>query len=280
MPPNRVFQIAAQTGVPTGGSASAAAIIDVPPTTLSATFRRLQRRTGSLARRSAVASTGSGIGMMALPPSAGPNAMSVIDRTRFGMTRPELFPVKAAVIPFPEGDGTPSGRTNAHANYSFSGLIAADPAHGIFKPQPATTTVTVSGASVPWRLDDATQFDTGSDPTALFIRQQTAINFKGAALAIQHYLHDTMMARAGTMVVLPAHPAGRRRCRRRPRAGTGRVESRACAGRARERRIDIGRALHRARARSRHPCGGVRTAVRSCGARGPAPRSELLAGHV
>jgi hypothetical protein len=200
MPPNRVFQIAAQTGVPTGGSASAAAIIDVPPTTLSATFRRLQRRTGSLARRSAVASTGSGIGMMALPPSAGPNAMSVIDRTRFGMTRPELFPVKAAVIPFPEGDGTPSGRTNAHANFSFSGLIAADPAHGIFKPQPATTTVTVSGASVPWRLDDTTQFDTGSDPTALFIRQQTAINFKGAALAIQHYLHDTMMARAGTMV--------------------------------------------------------------------------------
>ena len=200
MPPNRVFQVAAQTGVPTGGSASAAAIVDVPPTTLSATFRRLQRRTGSLARRSAVASTGSGIGMMALPPSAGPNAMSVIDRTHFGMTRPELFPAKAAVIPFPEGDGTPSGRTNAHANFSFKGLIAADPDNGIFKPQTVTTTVTLSGASVPWRLDDTTQFDTGSDPTALFIRQQTAINFKGAALAIQHYLHDTMMARAGTMV--------------------------------------------------------------------------------
>jgi hypothetical protein len=204
MPVNRVLQMAGQTGVPTSGAAPAAAIAGVvPPPTLNGTFRRLQRRAGSLPRRSASASTGSSMGMMGLPPAPGSGAMSVIDNVRFGMTKPELFPAKAAVMPFAEGDGTPSGHTNARANYSFSALLAGEPPNP--RPRPATTTITLTGTSVPWRLDDGTQFDTGADPTALSIRQATANNFKAAALAMQHYLHDTMM-RAAAMPVFRSIP--------------------------------------------------------------------------
>ena len=207
MPVNRVLQIAAQTGVPTSGAVPAAAVADVPATALNGTFRRLQRRTGSLPRRSAAVSTGSAMNMMGVPPASISGAMSLIDLARFARTKPELFPAKAAVIPFPEGDGTPAGHTNAHADYSFLGTSPGDPQRNI-KPGPIQTFITLTGTSVPWRLDDGTQFDTDADATKLSIRQQTASNFKTAALAVQHYLHDTMMRAAAMPVFRQAPPDG------------------------------------------------------------------------
>ncbi|MEP7309261.1 MAG: hypothetical protein ABJA98_27470 [Acidobacteriota bacterium] len=199
MSTNHLLQLVAPTGLPTtGGLAAAAFIAGVPATTLNGTFRRLQRRTGSLARRSAPAASGSGISMLGLPSATGLSAMGLIDRVRFGMTRPELFPTRATVVPFPEGDAMPPGRTSAHASYTWRGLL---PAHLPTRPRPSTITrfTSVFGAAVPWTLDDTTQFDADADPIALFVRRQTAINFAAAALAVQHYLHDTMMPRAGAM---------------------------------------------------------------------------------
>ena len=110
MAPNRMLQVSAPSGIPTSGGKTAAAVVArVPPTTLGATFRRLQRRTGLLARRSA-AIADAGISMLGLPGATGPSAMSVLSPSRLQAADPATVNAKApAVLPFPEGDCTSDG---------------------------------------------------------------------------------------------------------------------------------------------------------------------------
>ena len=198
MDTDRMLQVSAPSGVPTSGGLTAAAVVaDIPPATLSGAFRRLQRRTGSLARRSAPTPPGARLTMMALPQAlAGASTMTVIDRFRLLQAAPDLVAQKkAAVLPFSEADTMPAGHSSALATFTFSGMRPADIPNGIPRPTPVTATVTVVGASVPWRLDDSTQFDSDDDPAALAARRAIALNFKTAALATQQYLFDRVVPR-------------------------------------------------------------------------------------
>jgi len=197
-----VFQMSAPTGIPTrGGVSSPAVAAAIPPATLSGAFRRLQRRSGSLARRSAPVVSGSRLAMMALPVrSGGPSAMTVLARFRLVQTAPDKIPATPAVLPFSDADAAPLGRTSARATFTFTGKSVTHPSTHV------TTNIVVVGASVPWRLDDATQFVTDADAAALKDRQMTASNFKTAALAMQHYLFDRVLPRMNPAVFRPVTP--------------------------------------------------------------------------
>src|SRR4029453_6669955 len=97
-----------------------------------------------------------------------------------------------------EADTLPAGHSNARATFTFSGTRPADIPNGIPRPTPVTATVTVVGASVPWRGAASTQFDSDDDAAALAERKAIALNFKTAALAMQQYLFDRIVPRMNT----------------------------------------------------------------------------------
>src|SRR4030095_15136892 len=85
------------------------------------------------------------------------------------MTSPASFPQlpdRPAVLPFPEGEGMPHGRTSAHASYRWTGLL---PAHLPTRPRPTTITrfTAIFGAEVPWILDDKSQFQSNATCQAI-----------------------------------------------------------------------------------------------------------------
>ena len=198
LPTARLLQVAAPTGVPTsGGPMAAATVAQVPSSTLNGAFRQLQRRAGSLARRSAESLTT----IAAQPLAPAPSAMTVIAPVRIEAASPGAVAAQEpAVVPFPEGDGEPSGRTGATAFYKFNGFI---PASVPERPRPSTIVVTTAivGAAVPWRLDDKVQFRTDPVPAALARRQAIAASFKTAAQPLQNYLVMRMLPKATTVAI-------------------------------------------------------------------------------
>lgn len=191
MTADRVLQVTAPARIPISAG--------IPPAALSGTFRRLQRRTGSLARRTAGVSAEPLLADIALAPPPAPlqSAMGVIDWALLQQLAPYFVSQKnAAVLPFSDDDAEPRGRTSsAVATFTFSGTRIAFPRTS--NPPP----VHVRAASVPWRLDDESQFVTDAEPAALARRQATAKNFKTAALSVQNYLFGKVLPSANTMVV-------------------------------------------------------------------------------
>ena len=135
--------------------------------------------------------------------------MSTLDRARLLTLSPDAVgQAHAAVLPFSDADGEPGGHTSARANFSFRALHKAEPPD---LPHPVTVlrTITLTGARVPWRLDDGTQFDSdATDPAALAQRQATAANFQAAAVATQRFLFDQVLPRSNTMPTFRINPHG------------------------------------------------------------------------
>ena len=280
MSTDRVLQVSAPSGVPTsGGLAAAAVVADIPPATLSGAFRRLQRRTGSLARRSAPTPPGARLTMMALPQPAGASTMTVIGRFRLLQAAPDLVAQKkAAVLPFSDADAVPVGHSSAHATFrsaargrqtsrtAFRGRRPSQPLSGIWRV----------GAVAPRRFDA--------------IRQRRRRRRTGLAESHRAQLQDRRARDAAVPVRsrgpayeydgdLQIRAAERWRRHRCARHRAGRTPSRARARRAGCRADRAGRIDGDGESRRGGTDAG-RPSVRVTGAPGVALRPDLPAGHV
>ena len=174
----------------------------VPAAVFTPTFRRIARRTGSLARRRApVATAGKlpGLLIAGVVPVSGMSVLSASPAARWtaadiqGRSPPCWLRVS-------DGDDRPPGKVNVAISHHFHGItavgdVAIDP-HDPHPRHPQATDTTIKQGpplDVPWMYDDGWQFDKGPSAAAL---KGVAQQFQAAAAALHHYLETSVRPRS------------------------------------------------------------------------------------